>query len=292
MKLTSFIISVLCFTLALQPNASNGRYAIFKFSGDVSVQKARSLGWSNVSKRMSVNPEDVCRIPKGGSVSILDKKTNRIFTVDEDGVLDVKSLIEKAENASRRITARLNDALASDLAMERRAVPTYSILGATTHAGGEGGSALAVIPTLADTVCHVLRQYVDSLSAGYAIHSSDGLLVEKESLGDGEFCFVISNSTNELYYFNILRLDYKTKEVSFCITPVDAAGEIFIPDGMYLKLTQYPFAEDVDEEYSYLFFATPRMIDFHALDIKLSNISQDSRMNLRDIGCLKVVPVM
>lgn len=292
MKLTSLIISVLCFTLALQPNASNGRYAIFKFSGDVSVQKARSGGWSNVSKRMSVNPEDVCRISKGASLSILDKKTNRIFTVDEAGVLDVKSLIEKAENASRRITARLNDALASDLAMERRAVPTYSILGATTHAGGEGDSALAAIPTLTDTVCHVLRQYVDSLAGGHEIHPSDGLRVEKESLGDGEFCFVISNSTSELYYFNILRLDHRTREVSFCITPVDAAGEIFIPDGMYLKLTQYPFAEDEDEEYSYLFFATPKMIDFNALSKMLSDTPQASGMNLRDNDCLKVVPVM
>ena len=86
MKLTSFIISVLCFTLALQPNAPKGRYAIFKFSGDVTVRKDGSGDWSDVSKRMSVNPKDVCRIPKGGSVSILDKKTNRVFTVEEDGV--------------------------------------------------------------------------------------------------------------------------------------------------------------------------------------------------------------
>jgi len=292
MKLTSIIISVLCFALALQPNAPKGRYAIFKFSGDVTVRKDGTRGWSDVTKRMSVNPEDVCRIPKGGSVSILDKKTNRVFTVDEDGVLNVKTLIEKAETASRRITARLNDALASDLAMERRAVPTYSILGATTHAGGDGNSAQTGIPALTDTVCHVLRQYVDSLSVGYEIHPSDGLRVEKEGLGDGEFCFVVSNTTNELYYFNILRLDHKTKEVSFCITPVDAAGEIFIPDGMYLKLTQYPFAEDENEEYSYLFFATPKMIDFNALGDMLSDTPPPSGMNLHDSACLKVVPVM
>ncbi len=292
MKLTSIIISVLCFTLALQPNAPKGRYAIFKFSGDVAVQKDRSKGWTDVAKRMSVNPEDMCRIPKGGSVSILDRKTNRIFTVEEDGVLNVKSLIEKAETASRKITARLNDALASDLAMERRAVPTYSILGATTHAGGNGDSAQAGIPTLTDTVCHVLRQYIDSLSTGHEIHPSDGLMVGKESLGDGEFCFVISNATKDLYYFNILRLNRRTKDVSFCITPVDAAGEIFIPDGMYLKLTQYPFAEEDDDEYSYLFFATAKMIDFNALSKMLSDSRQVSGMNLDDNGCLKVVPVM
>ena len=71
-----------------------------------------------------------------------------------------------------------------------------------------------------------------------------------------------------------------------------AAGEIFIPDGMYLKLTQYPFAEEEDNEYTYLFFATPRMIDFNALSKMLSDTPRASGMNLLDNGGLKVVPVM
>lgn len=265
MKLTCFIISVLSLMLALQPNAPKGRYAIFKFSGDVAVRKDGAGGWSVAAKRMSVDLKDLCRISKGGSVSILDKETNRVFSVDEEGILEVKALIEKAEAASRRVTARLNDALASDLAMERRAVPTYSILGATTHAGGDDTSSGEEIPTLTDTVCCALRQYVDSLFAGLAIHSSDRMTVGKERVDEGEFCFVISNRTNSLYYFNILRLNHKTKNVSFCITPLEASAEIFIPDSMYLKLPQYPFAEDSENEYSYLFFATDEHVDFSAL---------------------------
>ena len=46
---------------------------------------------------------------------------------------------------------------------------------------------------------------------------------------------------------------------------MESAAEIFIPDMMYLRLSQYPFAHDQDNEYSYLFFATSNMIDFHAL---------------------------
>lgn len=265
MRTASIIIAVLCFMMALQPGKVQSRYSVFKYSGDVSVCKEKSSTWSGVSKRMSVDPSDVCRVLKGGSLSILDKETSRIFTFDEEGIIDVKALIEKSEAASRNVTARLNSSLASELAKERRPLPTYSVLGATTRDNGDEGFAQVRIPTMTDTVYSVLRQYADSVFAGRAIHSSDSITVEKEMVDEGEFCFMISNRTHSLLYFNILRLNHKTKAVSFSITPLESAAEIFIPDMMYLRLSQYPFAHDQDNEYSYLFFATSNMIDFHAL---------------------------
>lgn len=265
MRTASIIIAVLCFMMALQPGKVQSRYSVFKYSGDVSVCKEKSSTWSGVSKRMSVDPSDVCRVLKGGSLSILDKETSRIFTFDEEGIIDVKALIEKSEAASRNVTARLNSSLASELAKERRPLPTYSVLGATTRDNGDEGFAQVRIPTMTDTVYSVLRQYADSVFAGRAIHSSDSITVEKEMVDEGEFCFMISNRTHSLLYFNILRLNHKTKAISFSITPLESAAEIFIPDMMYLRLSQYPFAHDQDNEYSYLFFATSYMIDFHAL---------------------------
>lgn len=265
MRTASIIIAVLCFMMALQPGKVQSRYSVFKYSGDVSLCKEKSSTWSGVSKRMSVDPSDVCRVLKGGSLSILDKETSRIFTFDEEGIIDVKALIEKSEAASRNVTARLNSSLASELAKERRPLPTYSVLGATTRDNGDEGFAQVRIPTMTDTVYSVLRQYADSVFAGRAIHSSDSITVEKEMVDEGEFCFMISNRTHSLLYFNILRLNHKTKAISFSITPLESAAEIFIPDMMYLRLSQYPFAHDQDNEYSYLFFATSNMIDFHAL---------------------------
>ena len=265
MRTASIIIAVLCFMMALQPGKVQSRYSVFKYSGDVSVCKEKSSTWSGVSKRMSVDPSDVCRVLKGGSLSILDKETSRIFTFDEEGIIDVKALIEKSEAASRNVTARLNSSLASELAKERRPLPTYSVLGATTRDNGDEGFAQVRIPTMTDTVYSVLRQYADSVFAGRAIHSSDSITVEKEMVDEGEFCFMISNRTHSLLYFNILRLNHKTKAISFSISPLVSAAEIFIPDMMYLRLSQYPFAHDQDNEYSYLFFATSNMIDFHAL---------------------------
>lgn len=265
MRTASIIIAVLCFMMALQPGKVQSRYSVFKYSGDVSVCKEKSSTWSGVSKRMSVDPSDVCRVLKGGSLSILDKETSRIFTFDEEGIIDVKALIEKSEATSRNVTARLNSSLASELAKERRPLPTYSVLGATTRDNGDEGFAQVRIPTMTDTVYSVLRQYADSVFAGRAIHSSDSITVEKEMVDEGEFCFMISNRTHSLLYFNILRLNHKTKAISFSITPLESAAEIFIPDMMYLRLSQYPFAHDQDNEYSYLFFATSNMIDFHAL---------------------------
>lgn len=261
MRTASIIIAVLCFMMALQPGKVQSRYSVFKYSGDVSVCKEKSSTWSGVSKRMSVDPSDVCRVLKGGSLSILDKETSRIFTFDEEGIIDVKALIEKSEAASRNVTARLNSSLASELAKERRPLPTYSVLGATTRDNGDEGFAQVRIPTMTDTVYSVLRQYADSVFAGRA----DSITVEKEMVDEGEFCFMISNRTHSLLYFNILRLNHKTKAISFSITPLESAAEIFIPDMMYLRLSQYPFAHDQDNEYSYLFFATSNMIDFHAL---------------------------
>lgn len=265
MKTTGFIIAVLCFMMALQPGKVQSRYTVFKYSGDVSVRKEKAAGWSGVTKRMSVDPSDVCRVLKGGSLSILDKETSRIFTFNEEGIIDVKALIEKAEAASRNVTARLNSSLASELAKEHRPLPTYSVLGATTRDKGDDVAAPIRIPTMTDTVYSALRQYADSVFAGRSVHSSDSITVDKEMVDDGEFCFVISNRTHSLLYFNILRLNHKTRNISFCITPLESSAEIFIPDRMYLKLPQYPFAEDQDDEYSYLFFATSNMIDFHAL---------------------------
>lgn len=289
MRTASIIIAVLCFMMALPPGKVQSRYSVFKYSGDVSVCKEKSSTWSGVSKRMSVNPSDVCRVLKGGSLSILDKKTSRIFTFDEEGIIDVKALIEKSEAASRNVTARLNSSLASELAKERRPLPTYSVLGATTRDNGDEGFAQVRIPTMTDTVYSVLRQYADSVFAGRAIHSSDSITVEKEMVDEGEFCFMISNRTHSLLYFNILRLNHKTKAISFSITPLESAAEIFIPDMMYLRLSQYPFAHDQDNEYSYLFFATSNMIDFHALHRMMMDDAQVSDLPANYSSSLQVV---
>lgn len=289
MRTASIIIAVLCFMMALQPGKVQSRYSVFKYSGDVSVCKEKSSTWSSVSKRMSVDPSDVCRVLKGGSLSILDKETSRIFTFDEEGIIDVKALIEKSEAASRNVTARLNSSLASELAKERRPLPTYSVLGATTRDNGDEGFAQVRIPTMTDTVYSVLRQYADSVFAGRAIHSSDSITVEKEMVDEGEFCFMISNRTHSLLYFNILRLNHKTKAVSFSITPLESAAEIFIPGMMYLRLSQYPFAHDQDNEYSYLFFATSNMIDFHALHRMMMDNAQVSDLPANYSSSLQVV---
>lgn len=289
MRTASIIIAVLCFMMALQPGKVQSRYSVFKYSGDVSVCKEKSSTWSGVSKRMSVDPSDVCRVLKGGSLSILDKETSRIFTFDEEGIIDVKALIEKSEAASRNVTARLNSSLASELAKERRPLPTYSVLGATTRDNGDEGFAQVRIPTMTDTVYSVLRQYADSVFAGRAIHSSDSITVEKEMVDEGEFCFMISNRTHSLLYFNILRLNHKTKAVSFSITPLKSAAEIFIPGMMYLRLSQYPFAHDQDNEYSYLFFATSNMIDFHALHRMMMDNAQVSDLPANYSSSLQVV---
>ncbi|MEE0430798.1 MAG: hypothetical protein UDN37_10315 [Bacteroidales bacterium] len=289
MRTASIIIAVLCFMMALQPGKVQSRYSVFKYSGDVSVCKEKSSTWSGVSKRMSVDPSDVCRVLKGGSLSILDKETSRIFTFDEEGIIDVKALIEKSEAASRNVTARLNSSLASELAKERRPLPTYSVLGATTRDNGDEGFAQVRIPTMTDTVYSVLRQYADSVFAGRAIHSSDSITVEKEMVDEGEFCFMISNRTHSLLYFNILRLNHKTKAVSFSITPLESAAEIFIPGMMYLRLSQYPFAHDQDNEYSYLFFATSNMIDFHALHRMMMDNAQVSDLPANYSSSLQVV---
>lgn len=289
MRTASIIIAVLCFMMALQPGKVQSRYSVFKYSGDVSVCKEKSSTWSGVSKRMSVDPSDVCRVLKGGSLSILDKETSRIFTFDEEGIIDVKALIEKSEAASRNATARLNSSLASELAKERRPLPTYSVLGATTRDNGDEGFAQVRIPTMTDTVYSVLRQYADSVFAGRAIHSSDSITVEKEMVDEGEFCFMISNRTHSLLYFNILRLNHKTKAVSFSITPLESAAEIFIPGMMYLRLSQYPFAHDQDNEYSYLFFATSNMIDFHALHRMMMDNAQVSDLPANYSSSLQVV---
>ena len=289
MRTTSIIIAVLCFMMTLQPGKVQSRYSVFKYSGDVSVCKEKSSTWSGVSKRMSVDPSDVCRVLKGGSLSILDKETSRIFTFDEEGIIDVKALIEKSEAASRNVTARLNSSLASELAKERRPLPTYSVLGATTRDNGDEGFAQVRIPTMTDTVYSVLRQYADSVFAGRAIHSSDSITVEKEMVDEGEFCFMISNRTHSLLYFNILRLNHKTKAVSFSITPLESAAEIFIPGMMYLRLSQYPFAHDQDNEYSYLFFATSNMIDFHALHRMMMDNAQVSDLPANYSSSLQVV---
>lgn len=289
MRTASIIIAVLCFMMALQPGKVQSRYSVFKYSGDVSVCKEKSSTWSGVSKRMSVDPSDVCRVLKGGSLSILDKETSRIFTFDEEGIIDVKALIEKSEAASRNVTARLNSSLVSELAKERRPLPTYSVLGATTRDNGDEGFAQVRIPTMTDTVYSVLRQYADSVFAGRAIHSSDSITVEKEMVDEGEFCFMISNRTHSLLYFNILRLNHKTKAVSFSITPLESAAEIFIPGMMYLRLSQYPFAHDQDNEYSYLFFATSNMIDFHALHRMMMDNAQVSDLPANYSSSLQVV---
>lgn len=289
MRTTSIIIAVLCFMMALQPGKVQSRYSVFKYSGDVSVCKEKSSTWSGVSKRMSVNPSDVCRVLKGGSLSILDKETSRIFTFDEEGIIDVKALIERAEAASRNVTARLNSSLASELAKEHRPLPTYSVLGATTRDNGDEVAAPVRIPTMTDTVYFALRQYADSVFAGRHIHSSDSIKVEKEMVDEGEFCFVISNRTHSLLYFNILRLNHKTRNITFCITPLESAAEIFIPDRMYLKLPQYPFAEDRDDEYSYLFFATSALIDFQALNGMITDVALPLDLSGHDSSTLQVV---
>lgn len=207
---------------------------IYKFKGDVTINGTRKP-----VKRMTVSSSDELTIPRNAAVSILDTKSNRIFSSLSQGKMTVGKLIEQAQANTSSITRTTNEEVLRAVAENAKSKSDgYGIAGASVHVANavihgplllpEGVSYLSYLRGLGDK-----EEYNDEY---------DAILLRRDIDYDDEtFKFAVFNTLSKPLYFNIIqqRTD-REPELHFLDNPIAAPRTQTIVDEYLYILPDYP----------------------------------------------------
>lgn len=206
---------------------------IYRFKGDVTVNGRRKA-----EKRMEVSSSDELTIPRNAAVSILDTKSNRVFSSLSQGKMTVKELIDQAQKNTSNITRTTNEEVLRAVAENGRTkADGYGIAGASIHVANAVIHAPADLP---EGVSYL--SYLRGLGDGEDYNDeNDAILLRRDINYDDEtFRFAVFNTLSKPLYFNIIqqRTD-RDPELHFLDNPVAAPRTQTIVDEYLYILPDY-----------------------------------------------------
>ena len=207
---------------------------IYKLKGDVTVNGTRKA-----EKRMTVSAKDELAIPRNAAVSILDTKSNRVYSSISQGKMTVRKLIDQAQTNTSNVTRTTNEEVLRAVAENAKSkADGYGIAGASVHVANavvhgpvdlpKGESYLSYLRGLADN-----EEYNDEY---------DAILLRRDINYDDEtFRFAVFNPLSKPLYFNIIqqRTD-REPELHFLDNPVAAPRTQTVVDEYLYILPDYP----------------------------------------------------
>ena len=216
-----------------RPTELTAELRIYKFKGDVTVNGRRKA-----EKRLEVSSSDELTIPRNAAVSILDTKSNRVFSSLSQGKMTVKELMDQAQRNTSNITRTTNEEVLRAMAENaRNKGDDYGIAGASVHVANavihapvdlpEGVSYLSYLRGLGDE---------EEYNGEY-----DAILLRRDINYDDEtFKFAVFNTLSKPLYFNIIqqRTD-RDPELHFLDNPVAAPRTQTIVDEYLYILPDY-----------------------------------------------------
>lgn len=237
--------------------AAQERYAIYKHTVGTKYQ-TKNNEWVDVLRKQPVSLLDMLSIPDNGTVTILDMKTNSLYSTTKSGAIRIKNLIDDAIKESSVVTSKLNEIIFEKINDSTDNNPTYAIAGAVYRGNNRVSNDIYV------SICHFLKE----LEAGKnekIQNSTDACSLIRHNLDDEEFYFSIQNSTSNIFFVNVL-----------CITEAGAAfcfrsqmGNSISPmigPRETIDFKQYPFVK-TSNECKYLLIANTK--DFKTSDIEM-----------------------
>ena len=223
----------LCFVLPILAGAQQN-YQIKSTQGDVAIRQAGKSDWIKATALMYVDLDDVLSVKKGGSVTIVEKNTGRVFFSDKTGNISVEKRLVKTEENAQKLFYALNSWLKESMVKNKNGVH---------HAG-----AIGAVSRGCDT-CSMSTDIYDSVYANILYFSStakpdnesDGIVVE-ETFGPGRtVALTLKNTSDKLLYCNVVKITDGQLSISYIFEDMD-----FIPlgPGEKVDLTTFPLTLD------------------------------------------------
>lgn len=249
-KKYKLILLTIIITFVLSASAQN--YSIYSKSKGVQVVTGGNT--LEAKEGMPLKPNDLLIIPQGGTVAILDKISNNIFTSVSNGRISVAKL--KIE-AQRSATNKVGTILAN----------------VNTRFGGSGSKggnrvyvekgminrSLAVFDSEGDTVAMEPSLLARYIASQILANKSDKMPVEIRfgEIGNNGLYFRLENTLEYPVYFNILRVNGSDVEISPLGHPygtyIVLPNQVFqrehltpIPDGEFHIIILTPCQYDLD----------------------------------------------
>lgn len=263
--------AVVCVFLPLLVVAqTQTNYEIFKIEGSVSLHRKGINSWENPSPLMGVSIYDTISLAKGGSISILEKNTGRIFISTEIGSMSVGERLKKSEQNNGRLFKTLNNKIIKSLRKENKSHKPYVANAATSR--GDTPSQ-TVNYDLYDSVSASILQY-GVQGNGYNFND---IIVTKEILDNGTFGIKVKNNCNRLLFFNLMRVHGNDIQQCFYLDNMDL---IPLPSGKDLDLTPFTLYDNGER---YIFFALETNLYLEILKEYFKNPANLQAPNVRGL---------
>ncbi len=244
---------LLCLFLATSVQAS--KYYVYKFSDNVSHFVKNEARQPSMKVQLTLRDRFV--LGDGAFLAIIDKESNRLYYTRKAGVQTVAQIVSNARKQSREITS-----LASRQAFHALQEPTKraSVLGAVSR--GQNHDS--------DTTYLIYAALYEAINKSH-IPTSSAIVLNQFSEGDEDY-FIVQNTTDMPLFANIIKLASADEKPQLCleVDATDEMGHILVAPRQQLALTQYPFAQQGDED-QYLLFATEYPFDTQALKLLLKS---------------------
>lgn len=187
-------IIILSFCLLVVASAAaQKQFELYQIKGTVFIMQYGTNDWKTASPRMALNEDDIIDVKRNSSISILEKKSGRIYQSDRTGKLTISKRIEKAEKESEKLFRQLNKELVKAANKDAKENNGYVSYAAVTRGGGDD---------IYDTM-NALIKYVFMSAPPNPMASVD---VERHVLDNGGCYYVVANNGSETLYFNAVTL--------------------------------------------------------------------------------------
>lgn len=227
------LLIVLCIVFPMIASAQQN-YQIEKVVGDVTLRHNNKTNWVKVKALMYVDLDDILNVKKGGSVTIEEKSTGRVFVTNKTGKVSVQKRLVDEEKNQQGVFSALNSKV-------RESVKKH---GNDNRNYGNPG----VVPRGCDT-CPIPVDIYDSVYANILYVSntpqtdkeSNDIVVEKTLVSEGTFSITIKNVSDKLLYCNVVKFADGQPSICYYFDDLD-----FIPLelGDKVDLTSFPLVKD------------------------------------------------
>lgn len=217
---------------------------------------------------------DWVRVPEGGTLSILEESTRRIYVSAESGEYRVAQLILSAKKRADKLVSDVNREIIKAMKQQQKTEYSYNTAG-VSHRGASGEDY--------EKSLYVTLEALDmaEICSG---ETSAQLCLDIRRDEDGSGHFILANETARVLYVNILYRDSVTGRDQLCI-PIGYSGNdpcLMLAPRTIRDMTEYVF--DVEEmKGSLLLFGVDESFDVQKLQFLLDEHSAVDAQLVKDI---------
>ena len=209
-------------------------YQIKNVVGDVTLRRANDADWIKAKALMYVGLDDILNVKKGGSVTIVERSTGRVFVTVKTGKVSVQKRLVDVENNAQGVFAALNSTVLESIKKRGNDNRHYGSVGVVTR-----GCDTCPIPV--DIYDSLYASILHFANTSQSDNEAKGIDVAKSYIPEGTLSISIKNVSDKLLYCNAVKITDGQPSVCYFFDDLD-----FIPlaPGDKVDLTSFPLVKD------------------------------------------------